>query len=294
MNQPLMTSPSGRVFVLGSHIAYSLSPVIQNSAFKAAGSSIRYGIRDIGEESFDEELKSIKQMEDLLGFNVTIPFKERIISYLSELDFQAKLTGAVNTVRRQDDIGHASLAGYNTDVNGVVASLSKLRLKGNGLEAVIIGSGGAARGCLAGLLNNGFDAVKILNRTEDRGKKLALEFSDKFPKKKVQADVLSRETFDNALREEVDLLVNTIPGRAVLPFDIKLQSASSAMRVFDVNYTSSESPILMEARRNSLVCIDGLLMLVEQAAKSFEIWTGIAAPRETMLRAAESARRAKN
>ena len=93
---------------------------------------------------------------------------------------------------------------------------------------------------------------------------------------------LTKESVESSMSDEVDLLINTIPFSVSIPFEVNFRLAPEGMKFFDLNYRT-DSPILKEAKKEGLVTIDGLLMLVEQAAKSFEIWTGISAPRKTMM-----------
>ena len=103
-----------------------------------------------------------------------------------------------------------------------------------------------------------------------------------FPGKKAESSELSKDSVEGSLSDKVDLLINTIPLTASIPFRVNFSSAAKGMKFFDLNYRT-DSPILKDAKKEGLVTIDGLLMLVEQAAKSFEIWTGISAPRKTMM-----------
>jgi len=268
------------VLLLGSGISKSLSPEINNKAFRELGLDIEYGLCDVTVDEFDSTVTQILKDDRIIGLNVTIPFKEQIIRYTTELDAIAKTVQAVNLVAISSN--RKKIAGYNTDIDGVIASLSKLGLLGrSGLRAVILGAGGAARGCLYAILTNGFDSAVILNRNKKRAEELVPDFAKRFPEKKIETAGLNASEFELELKS-ADLVVNTIPFGAELRFDLSFRSAPPRLKLLDLNYRRNP-PVLRLARREGISCIDGSLMLVEQAARSFEILTGISAPRKTML-----------
>ncbi len=171
-------------------------------------------------------------------------------------------------------------------MDGVIASLSKLGLIGrSGLTGVVLGSGGASRACVYALLTNGFDVLTILNRSAKRAQEVAIHFQQLNPGKKISYAELTEENLLVAL-PNASLLVNTIPMSAELLFEVDFASVPEGMKYFDLNYRRNP-PLLRVAKRKGISSIDGVLMLVEQAARSFEILTGISAPRKTMMLAAK-------
>ena len=274
------------MLLLGSGISESISPSIHTKAFAELGIAAEYTLVDVRDFELEAKLTEIKNSPDIIGFNVTIPFKEKIVPFMAELDNQARVVGAVNTVKLTQD---RNMIGYNTDVDGVIASLSRLGFigRGTGQRVVILGAGGAARACMFAVLSNGFDHIRILNRTGGRANILATEFKKKFPDITFEFSELSKRRFDEFIAENCDLLINTIPLLRSLSFRTKFETAPDTMKYFDLNYRGNP-PLLKAASERGLETIDGLLMLVEQAAKSFEIWTGISAPRKTMMLEARS------
>ncbi|HXQ93048.1 MAG TPA: shikimate dehydrogenase [Nitrososphaerales archaeon] len=269
-----------KVYLLGSGIGKSISPAIHKKAFRELGLDLQYSLSDVPDSDFRTRLNEFVKDKDVVGFNVTIPYKEKILPLMARLELDAKAVGAVNVVTFDQD---RKMIGHNTDIDGVVASLSKLGLIGRtGQRAVILGAGGASRACVYALFSNGFDEVKILNRTKDRAKEVAHDFLLQFPHKKIEFSELTKVSFEDSMLDKADLLINTIPFLAVIPFDLNFSLAPKSMKYFDINYRR-DPPILKSAREEGLITIDGLLMIVEQAAKSFEIWTGISAPRKTMM-----------
>jgi shikimate dehydrogenase len=272
-----------KVLLLGSGISRSISPAINNKAYRELGLDLEYSLCELPEPALDSKLAELFRDDQVLGFNVTVPFKEKVLDYLDWLDPVAKAVGAVNLVIISPD--REKKLGYNTDVDGIVASLSKLGLVGrSGQTAVILGAGGAARACVYALLSNGFQRIKILNRTEERAKELITNFSKVFPGKEIEfARLSSRKLF--AALKTADLLVNSIPASVQIPVEASFASVQK-IKCLDLNYLKN-SPVLRAAKRDGISSIDGSLMLVEQAARSFEILTGISAPRKAMLLAAK-------
>ena len=271
--------PPLRYFLLGSDIAKSISPAVQNVAFNNTGFRGKYELFQIRENEFDTAVNAIEHLKGVGGFNITAPYKERIIPYLSELDSRSRSIGAVNTVKISLD---GKMSGYNTDVDGILASLKKLGALKDG-KCVILGAGGAARACAYTVLITGYHSLTILNRTLDRAGKLKLEFGTRFPKSAISAKVLNDENLAEET-QDCHLLINAVTS----PFPVRADFArvSGDLKFLDLGYKSPSS-ILLSARRARVKCVDGLLMLVEQAASAFEIWTGMKAPTRVMLLAAK-------
>ena len=271
--------PPLRYLLLGSDIAKSVSPAVQNVAFKKTGVHGRYELFQIRDNEFDTALKSIKESKSVRGFNITAPYKERIIPYLSKLDSRSRSIGAVNTVKISLD---GRMAGYNTDVDGILASLEKLGAIKDG-KCVILGAGGAARACVYTALKTGYHSLTILNRTLDRARKLKKEFGAIIPNSAISARELNSENLVDEM-QDCHLLINAVTN----PFPIRadFSQVSSDLKFLDLGYKSPSS-ILLSARRARVKCADGVLMLVEQAASAFEIWTGMKAPTSAMLLAAK-------
>jgi shikimate dehydrogenase len=277
-----------RLYLIGHNISRSLSPEIHDAAFKKAGFNAKYLILDVGLSEFDSTVTRILAAKETLGFNITVPYKERIISYLTELHHVASEVGAVNTIK----IKGAAIRGYNTDVDGIALSLRKLGFTGSNKDkaAIILGAGGAGRACVFAVLGNGFRRVTIMNRSEDRASAIARDFSGKFPRASIETVSLDPSNLSEAAAHH-NLLVNAISDSTgdSFPISIDFSKAKRGLKCFDLNY--KETTLLMKkAQASGIKTIGGLPMLVEQAAKSFEIWTGKVAPRRTMILAAMRAR----
>ncbi len=276
-----------RTFLLGKGIGYSISPQIQNAAFKKLRIQAEYNLLDIDEKKFESTIQKISESDDIIGFNVTVPYKEWIIEHLSSIDQRSKDIGAVNAVTIQRK---GILRGFNTDCDGIRATLENLGIKpDSGQRGIVLGAGGAARACVYTLGKIGFDSVCILNRTASRARALANHFRMQFPKMKIDIGDLTEENLHIGLGD-CDLLINSTSSSTGKGFPIRLDLtlAQKRLKAFDLGYRS-QGPFLKTVLQRGFKATDGLLMLVEQAASSFEIWTGKTAPRKEMMAAAKLA-----
>jgi shikimate dehydrogenase len=269
-----------RVFLLGSKISKSISPVIQNKAFEKAGFAATYELLQVSEGKFSSVMRKMQSVDDVLGFNITAPYKETILPYVSKLDPQSKAIGAVNTVKF---LRNGKMIGFNTDVEGIFASLSRLDAFQKREKCVILGAGGAARACVYAVLKSGFRSISILNRSSDRAEQVRAHFERQFPKARINVHSLVSEEFAREI-QNANLLINAVTNP--FPIAVDFSGAPKKLKLLDLGYKEPSS-ILIQARDAKIDSLDGLLMLVEQGAKSFEIWTGLEAPRRTMLLAAK-------
>ncbi len=266
-------------FVLGltGHpVEHSISPAIQEAALAAAGLPGVYLPFDVEISSLETLLHSADRLR-LRGFNVTLPHKEAVADLMDELDGDAEALGAVNTVILEN--GWAK--GHNTDVFGFRLSLRSLGLRLGERKALVLGAGGAARAVVHVLLREGAE-VQVANRTESRAEDLADAFDD-------EVEVASPDDLET--EGPWDLLVNATPvgtsgqGGLIVP-EAVLRRTKFA---YDLVYTPEETPLLQAARRLGIRGTSGLEMLLQQAAKSFELWTGKDAPMGAMRAAAREA-----
>jgi shikimate dehydrogenase len=252
---------------------------MQNKAFEKTGFDARYELLQISKDQFASTMKEIQKNHDVLGFNITAPYKETILPYVSKLDSRSESIGAVNTVRISRT---RKMNGYDTDVAGISASLSKLGARGKG-KCVVLGAGGAARACIYTVLKSGFDPIIILNRSKKRAQKVRDHFKARFPKSRIQVRPLTARDFAKEIGN-TDLLINAVTNP--FPIEVDFSGARRDLKFLDLGY-KEPSNILVKARKARIRSMDGLFMLVEQGAKSFEIWTGLKAPRKPMLLAAK-------
>ena len=180
--------------IFGYPLGHTVSPAIQNCAFEYYKLKSIYFAFEHPPTRFRFLMQNLKSLL-LDGFNVTVPFKETVIPYLGGLSPEAKMVGAVNTVKKEKD----HWIGYNTDIYGFSAGLQKVHFKSKGKRALILGAGGSARAVAYALAKGGIRKVFIANRTQARARKLANKFGRIFPKVKWVALSLNGKIVDSAL-----------------------------------------------------------------------------------------------
>lgn len=277
------------VAVLGDPVAHSLSPRMHNAAFAAGGMNWRYVAFRVPKSALPAALRGLAAL-GFAGCNITVPHKEAAASAMDELDPLAARIGAVNTVRVAGD----RLQGFNTDAPGVLDALrNDGRAVLEGSTCVVAGAGGGARAAayaLAGVARG----VTVLNRTESRARGLVQGLTAAFPGGDFRTGDLSSEGITAAL-DGADVLVHATSatmsaamggggGRAEW-----LEPVARSLRpgcvVLDMVYTPVWTDLLDAAKRAGATPVNGLAMLVYQGARSFELWTGRAAPVDVMREA---------
>lgn len=206
-------------------------------------------------ESIGEFPEIIKDAADLKGLNVTIPYKEKVIPFLDELDAEAEKVGAVNTIVVYEKYGKQCLKGYNTDVFGFEESLSP-HLKPHHTKALILGTGGASKAVKFVLKKLGI-AFKMVSRQSKNGN---FTYSD----------------LTNQIVHDYKLVINTTPlgmypntdGCPVLPYE----AITPDHLFYDLIYNPIETCFLRNAKKQGAVIVNGEEMLLKQAEKSWKIW----------------------
>ena len=265
----MITGTTKNLGVMGWPIVHSLSPVLQNAALARAGLDYVYLSLPVRPDHLSTAVAGLKALQ-FRGWNVTIPHKTTIMSLLDDVDEDARIIGAVNTV--VNDSGR--LSGYNTDVTGFVQALQHRSFLLDGCRAVLFGAGGAARAVIWGLLKSGAASVCIGVRNPDKASALETVFR---PYGSIEILHWETESFQSALRE-ADLLVNTTPlgmtphTEAMPP--VNWEQVPAHALIYDIIYTPAETRFLREARLRGHVTINGEEMLAGQGAAAFEKWTG--------------------
>jgi shikimate dehydrogenase len=267
--------------VVGHNIQYSQSPAIFRRAFETLGWHAVYALCDMSPAHFKRFVTSASDA-GIIGFNVTQPYKVRILDLLNRLDPTAKAVGAVNTVACLP----RGLIGYNTDVHGVAAALASVKRQLRNASVVMIGAGGAARAVAYALVRE-FEVSRILFavRSPQKGRRIIRDLQEE-RRLRCPMDVcpLVKASMNESL-EDSRLLVNATPvgsveskGKSPLPKGLSLPSG---LIVFDLVYRPSPTKLLREAKRAGCKTIGGWPMLVGQADAAFRIWTGRGFPLKT-------------
>ncbi|MDI3281258.1 MAG: shikimate dehydrogenase [Bacillota bacterium] len=272
---------TGLVALLGDPVAHSISPAMQNAAFRTAGLDLVYLAFRVPAEELGAAVAGLRAL-GAVGANVTVPHKVAVLQWLDELSPEARLLGAVNTVVREK----GRLVGHNTDAYGFRRALEE-GLGRLPRTAVIAGAGGAARAAALELARAGAARLTVVNRTPERGQALVEEVRRHFPGCRAEALPLGVEMAE-ALRG-AELLVNATsvgmwPHSEEPPL-LDPDWLPPGLVVCDLVYNPRETALIRAARARGLPTVTGEQMLLYQGARAFELWTGQPAPVEEMRRA---------
>ncbi|MGD0763355.1 MAG: shikimate dehydrogenase [Roseiarcus sp.] len=254
-----------RAGVCGWPIAHSRSPLIHQYWLRTLGIEGAYERFALRPGEFAAFAASIGR-DRLVGANVTAPLKEAAFAACERLAADAQGSGAVNTLWREE----GALCGDNTDVAGFLANLDAAApdWRAAAATAVVLGAGGAARAIVHALLSRGLERVAVVNRTDERAQALTARFGG-------ATTAAPWRDLPHWL-ERADLLVNTttlgMAGQSAL--DIDLEPMKKTAVVTDIVYVPLATPLIEAARRRGLTAVDGLGMLLHQAAPGFERWFG--------------------
>jgi shikimate dehydrogenase/3-dehydroquinate dehydratase type I len=262
------------VGLIGHPLGHTLSPGMQNAAFKKLGIPGIYLPFDVPQESLVKDFMKGAAKLGVRGFNVTIPYKEIAFDSVDQLDDEARRARAVNTVLVQSD---GTLKGFNTDIFGFAEALRSANYDPRNKRALIIGAGGASRAAVIALWKMGAK-IEISNRHLERAEELVKSM-------RVFLKTLPLDELEN--QKPYSLIVNATPvgmrgfdGSPIAPEKL----IAKAEAVMDMVYNPIETPLLNAAKPHGVKTIHGLDMLLHQGAKAFEIWTGQKAPIDVMRR----------
>ena len=269
--------------IFGHPVEHSLSPVMHNNAFSELDLDSVYVAFDVPPDRLSEAVSAIRAL-GISGINVTIPHKERIMTYLDEISTDAMLVGAVNTISNVD----GRLIGFNTDVGGLLRALkSDLDFTPEGTKVFLVGAGGAARAIIVGCCRNYVSEIIIANRTLSNAEDLAKEFSDQFPKVEFTPVMLSDL---ERMKENItgsDILINASSAgmKNENPLELPLYLLPKHAVIYDIVYDPKETQLIKDSKKAGINAYSGQSMLLFQGVEAFEVWTGLIAPVDTMRKA---------
>jgi len=276
-----ITSETKIYGLIGYPVKHSVSPQIHNAAFKTIGINAVYLTFEVKKEFLRKALDGVKAL-GIKGLNVTIPHKVNVIKYLNKLTYEANLIGAVNTILNED----GKLIGFNTDYTGVLKTFETYKIDLTNKKIVLLGAGGAAK-AIAFAIAEKASSLIILNRTKRKAVNLVKELNKKL-KVNALGNSLTFKALKNSLKD-ADILINaTSVGMEpnVNQTLVAKELLQKDMVVFDIIYNPLETKLLKEAREIGAKCINGIEMLVQQAAEAFKIWFKIEPPINEMRKAA--------
>lgn len=264
-----MTQAAGQLYadVIGDPISHSKSPLIHGFWLGKIGLAARYNACHVTPEDLADYFSKRRDDADWRGCNVTIPHKINALEYVTDPGDVRSSIGAINTVFRSEG---GALVGTNTDAGGFYAPIADLDLMG--AEVVVIGAGGAARAVLFALAKAGVGSVTVLARSGLKAAGLLAQFG-------LTGKVLPMD----ARLPAAALLVNASPlgMKGQGPLEIDLSPLPADALVYDLVYAPLETILLKSARERGLQTVDGLDMLIGQAALAFELFFGKAPPADT-------------
>ncbi|AJP73597.1 shikimate dehydrogenase [Sphingomonas hengshuiensis] len=252
--------------VIGDPIAHSKSPAIHGFWLDALGIEAEYRAAHVLPEALGDYFAARRDDPNWRGCNITIPHKQAALDHVEDRGGVRESIGAINTVVRAED---GALVGTNTDAGGFYAPISAMDLEGG--HAVVIGAGGAARAILFALSRVGIARVTILNRNVLKAAALLSHFG-------LKGDAVPL----GSPLPPADLLVNAsalgMTGQPPLVIDLSPLPEDAV--VYDAVYAPLETALLAQARARDLATVDGLEMLIGQAALAFELFFGAEPPRD--------------
>lgn len=269
--------------VLGYPAKHSLSPKMHNAAFQELGINATYNIFEKKPEELEEFIRTLF-LHNIHGINVTVPYKESVMPYLTKVSSEARLIGAVNTIK----VSYDKLEGFNTDGEGFLDHLRRdLGFMPTGKNVAIIGAGGAARAIAVYLSRIKPRFMSIYDIDKVRLKELILYLKEKFG----TTGYIMADSIEELNIGYCNLLVNATPigMKDSDPCLVDEKLFHKNLLVYDLIYKPSETKLLKAAREKGAKVSNGLGMLLYQGMLSFQIWTGKPAPKESMRQALSSA-----
>jgi shikimate dehydrogenase len=269
---------TNRVVLIGHPVAHSFSGAMQQAAFDALEIDARYELWDRRQIDLADAIAELRG-DDFLGANITIPHKEHVVPLVDRLTDDAAATGAVNVISRDG----TKLVGHNTDVTGFKAALDKVVSKQKmPRHAVVLGAGGASRAVVSALISEGFQRVVVFNRHLHRAEGLVRHFN----RSASHMDLRAMPWHESVLEAELSktkLVVNAtavglLPGETPIPAEL----LPPDIFVIDLIYNPPLTQLLKDAAAARDTTLGGELMLLQQGARAFEMWTGRPAPVEVM------------
>lgn len=263
------------IAIFGDPLTYTFSPKMQNYALSQLGLDMVYVPFVVKEENLGKAAEALRSL-NMVGANITIPHKQKIIPYLDELTPLAIKVGAVNTVVRKG----ARLIGDNTDVKGFITSLKEDgAFDPKNKTVLLLGCGGVAKAISVALFDAEIKKLVILYRTMEHAVQLKAHLKKNYPQADIILENLSLGILHSYL-DKCDLFINATPGVR----ELDALEIPPNVFVFDAVY-AKVTPLILAAQRDQANHLDGLGMLIRQGALSFSLWTGCEPPVDLMRKA---------
>ena len=268
----MISSKTSFIALIGNPVSHSLSPIMQNAALQYLGLDLIYIAIPCANKDLELVLNSLKKI-NCKGLNITIPHKEKVFNLCSEISPIASKLKAINTLKLKSE---KEWSATNTDVEGFIYPLKTLNLTKK--QSIVLGSGGAARSVIQGLINLNFSTISVVSRNKSSLEDLIKNFGNQI---EIQG-LLNNDDRTQNLIKEANLIVNTTPVgmktstnvENTLPYgETFWRSLTSKTIVYDLIYNPSPTPLLKFSSNKGCITIDGLQMLIAQGMKSLTFWT---------------------
>src|SRR5918992_1019768 len=271
--------------VIGHPIGHSLSPRMHNAAFAQDdtgpdGADYVYVAMDVWPDRLPAAVRGLAAL-GFIGFNVTMPHKEVILSLLDELDPSARLAGAVNTVVAEG----GKLRGLNTDGSGFIEACEEAGVSLAGRRVLILGAGGAAAAIAVAALGAGASRLHIANRTAERAEELRAKLSEAVPEAEVLTCPLDKA---GEAAAEAGIIINAtyLGMKKEDPLPLPIETLAGEKVVCDAVYrTGGETALIRHAKEAGARTVSGERMLLYQGVQAQRVWTGREPNVEAMSRA---------
>lgn len=260
-----------QVVLVGHPVSHSLSGELQQAAFDDGGIDARYEPLDVPLMTLGDTIEQLRG-DEYLGANITVPYKERVVSMMDRLTDEAQQTGAVDTITHEG----SRLVGHNTDVTGFRAALDAIvgRQK-MPKQAVIIGAGGGARAAVYVFITTGFQRVIVFNRHLHRAEGLIRHFGRSAAHMELRAMPWHESVIESELAKTKVLVNASALGNAGEQSPIPAELLQPDLFVIDLVYMPRETKLLRDAKAaGATEAINGDTMLLHQTAAAFNLWTG--------------------
>lgn len=258
--------------IIGYPLSHTLSPLMHQAALKDLGLVNTYDKWSLEPLELPTFIANVRKVGSLiLGFNVTIPYKEKIIEYLDVLSPEAKLIGAVNTVKWEEGL----LKGYNTDGKGLIKSLESEGEAVGGKSVLLIGTGGAAKGIAIALALGLARKVDLVGRNKESGLALKKQIEQI---NSVESKFYPWQYLLEGDLKCYDVVIQTTPvGMSGMGGDISINydQLKKNTSLLDIIYNPKETDFLKKGRLRGFKTINGQGMLVHQGALALNIWLGV-------------------
>lgn len=266
--------------VIGSPIKHSLSPLIHNKCFEYYHLNAVYLAFEIDPQELGSFFRAMRIMK-IKGCNVTLPHKINCLQFLDEVRELAQKISAVNTIKNEG----GKLIGYNTDYNGILEGLNELKINIKDTRFLVLGAGGAGRTTAYTLACQGAKQIYIANRSFEKAKILAEELNSQF-NIMIEALPLEKKTLLR-IADNVSCIINatSVGIKEDDPLIVPEEMLRQPVKVYDLTYYTTGTPLVKKAQELKLKAIDGIPMLIYQAIASFKIWHGIEPSYQVMYEA---------